>query len=92
MSEDIIKFRFKTKSEFVKEFGTNWRSIIQWSKELDYLFGKEIQNRHFKKILKLVITNEIKMFGYYIKQEYLFAPIYKEFIKVIIDETYESNN
>jgi len=41
------KYRIKTEKEFEKEFGHQWRDIIQYnwlSPHMDYLFGMDITN------------------------------------------------
>lgn len=37
----MIKYRFKTKEEFIKEYGDNWRDEVEcsWTESMDYLFG-----------------------------------------------------
>lgn len=37
----MIKYRFKTKEEFIKEYGPNWRTAVyyHWVDDMDYLFG-----------------------------------------------------
>lgn len=37
----MIKYRFKTKEEFIKEYGDDWRRQVEhsWVKSMDYLFG-----------------------------------------------------
>ena len=39
-----IRYRFKTKKEFIDEFGDDWRSIVprKFPDWMDYLLGKEI--------------------------------------------------
>ena len=43
----MIRYRFKTKEEFLEEFGWNWRNKIQcgWvtSGRMDYLFNMELK-------------------------------------------------
>lgn len=47
-----MKYRIKTEEEFVKEFGSNWREEIHlgWAEHMDYLFGKPIIDKTFKKV------------------------------------------
>jgi hypothetical protein len=47
------KYRFKTKGEFIRDFGNNWRTEIGWGKfgDMDYLLGQPIDDgqRYFIK-------------------------------------------
>jgi len=42
MGEELNVYRFKTKEEFKKEFGDNWRHRVYavWTDGMDYLLGK----------------------------------------------------
>ena len=46
-------FRFKTKEEFIEEFGVNWRLIIIWSSEMDKMLGQEIMYRSYLDVVEL---------------------------------------
>lgn len=41
----MIKYRFKTEEEFIKEFGKNWRYVINggWSDKMDGFLGKPVE-------------------------------------------------
>lgn len=45
-------FRFKTRDEFIKQYGPNWQSIIRftWNDvgHMDFLFGKNLENIDLK--------------------------------------------
>jgi len=47
------KFRFKTKEEFQKEFGTYWRDDVplEWSTDMDHFLGKKVPENIVKDIL-----------------------------------------
>ena len=36
-------YRFKTKEEFIKEFGSDWRNEVRfsWINSMDYMFGED---------------------------------------------------
>ena len=40
------KYRFKTKDEFISEYGREWRTIVRcsWVTEMDWALGIEIEN------------------------------------------------
>lgn len=48
----MCKYRFKTKAEFVKEFGENWKELVCFNPQgkMDYLLGT-------------VVTKKIEFFG-----------------------------
>ncbi len=37
-------YRFKTREEFIAEYGVNWNDIVVWNRHgnMDYLFGTDI--------------------------------------------------
>lgn len=45
----MIKYRFKTEEEFIREFGKNWRQVVKmgWADNMDEFLGKpmEVLNR-----------------------------------------------
>ena len=43
--ETDFKYRFKTESEFVKDFSRNWFDHITmgWTSEMNYLFGHDLE-------------------------------------------------
>lgn len=48
-----IKYRIKTKKEFINEFGNDWRNIVHASfvEDMDFLLGTEIDNCYINKII-----------------------------------------
>jgi len=46
------QYRFKTKKEFKKDFGENWRVISDFVAEMDYLFNKQLTENETKDFLK----------------------------------------
>ena len=45
-----MKIRFKTYREFKNEFGPNWENIVDWTVDMNYLFGyslTDIEVREF---------------------------------------------
>ena len=42
MKSKRFKYRFKTKKEFIRIIGSNWRNNIRqgWDSDMDYLFNK----------------------------------------------------
>jgi hypothetical protein len=51
------RYRIKTKEEFEKEFGPNWRIEIDWTtfNSMDYLFGRELSPNEKQGIDKWII-------------------------------------
>jgi hypothetical protein len=35
-------WRVKTESEFLDKFGTDWRNVVNWTRDKDFLFGKPL--------------------------------------------------
>ena len=59
------KYRIKTEKEFEKEFGHQWRDIIQYnwlSPHMDYLFGMDITN------IINIAYNKKRIDGWYISK------------------------
>ena len=48
----MVKYRFKTKQEFIDEFGEEWRGVrCHFVSEMDCFLGKEIENNLLPKVL-----------------------------------------
>ena len=66
----MIRYRIKTKQEFITEFGEKWRTHVPQSfiEEMDYLLGDEINQETISTILEgknyLDLTNKYKHFDY----------------------------
>ena len=44
----MSKYRFKTRDEFIKEYGQNWRDVRStFVPQMDYLLGKDIDSIHY---------------------------------------------
>lgn len=56
MSCDKLKFRIKTKSEFIEEFGVAWDVKIHkgWNDNMNRFFGQHITVKHNEKIVSLL--------------------------------------
>lgn len=37
-----MKYRIKAEREFYDEYGSNWRALVCWNKEMDYLLGNSL--------------------------------------------------
>jgi diacylglycerol kinase family enzyme len=50
----MYKYRFKTKDEFFRESGENWRyeEDIVWVENMDHLLGRSIINKAFIEIIE----------------------------------------
>jgi hypothetical protein len=54
-------WRFKTKQEFEKEYGNNWKQLLNWDLKgkMDYLFGQPLQEKPHGKIVINNFVNNI---------------------------------
>lgn len=52
-------FRFKTKEEFIMEFGLNWGAEVSWNEVgwMDYLHGTKIKSKFNSKALNAYLNN-----------------------------------
>jgi len=86
------KYRFKTETEFIDEFGENWKwnGNTGWSTsgDMDYLFGKEIEPIYYEELLdkngKLNVNGDRRLFSY---QGW---SIYTKMIKIPIEPEYNT--
>ncbi len=62
MEEAKVRYRFKTEEEFKKEFGDNWRSIVDWTRSgsMDHLIGKEVTEAFYQKVQSTDQYNHMK--------------------------------
>jgi len=68
MKKKHYPYRFKTKAEFIKEYGSSWRDSnpIYWPEDMDYLFGQPYTYGKFVKGTKdIPRRSENRRYGNY---------------------------
>jgi hypothetical protein len=55
------KYRFKTREEFINEFGDNWRNKVYcgFVSEMDNLLGEDIEKKYYNQIDDIIIKNRL---------------------------------
>ena len=62
----MVKYRFKTKKEFIEEFGEDWRRVrCHFVSEMDGFLGQEIEDH----LLPKVLLSNVKLEDLYDKED-----------------------